>query len=179
MQIRFRLAALCLLLALTACAPAASTVASVEGGAGALQVTSAAFEAGGEIPQKYTCDGDNVSPPLSWSGVPEGSESLALIADDPDAPGRTFAHWVLYSLPPDQTSLDEGADAGVPGVNGAGRQGYTGPCPPSGSPHRYFFKIYALDTSLDLNPGANKAELEDAMNGHVLAQGELVGTYER
>ena len=154
-------------------------VAPTEGGAAVLQVSSAAFGAGGSIPRKYTCDGDNLSPPLSWSNTPKGTRSLALIADDPDAPGKAFVHWVLYEIPPEQTSLGEDFVAGVPGTNSAGKQGYTGPCPPAGPAHRYIFKVYALDTGLDLNPGANKEELEAAMHGHVLAQGELVGTYGR
>lgn len=156
--------------------------------AGGMQImlSSPAFEHEGPIPPKYTCDGENISPPLSWEGVPEGAESLALIVDDPDAPLITFVHWVLYNLEPGITELPEGAAArsegsafGMQGVNGFRNAGYGGPCPPGENPHRYFFKLYALDTTLDLEAGATKAQLEDAMQGHILAQGQLVGAYGR
>jgi Raf kinase inhibitor-like YbhB/YbcL family protein len=151
----------------------------------ALDLRSSAFEEGGAIPAHYTCEGLDISPPLSWSSVPNGTRSLALIVDDPDAPRGAFVHWVIYNLPPDtlrlpedipnQRTLPRGA---LQGMNGAGGIGYTGPCPPNGT-HRYFFKIYALDTELDLGARATKEEVANAMEGHVLAEGRLLGTYQR
>jgi len=150
-----------------------------------MQLTSSAFADGGTIPRRHTCDGDDVSPPLAWSGVPDDAISLALIADDPDAPRGTWVHWVLYNLPAAVTSLPEAlpADERLPngalqGRNDFRRTGYGGPCPPSGT-HRYFFKLYALDTMLDLAPGATKQELLQAMDGHVLAEAQLMGRYAR
>jgi Raf kinase inhibitor-like YbhB/YbcL family protein len=154
-----------------------------------LTLTSSAFDAGGEIPKTYTCDGSDTSPPLAWSGAPAGTKSFALIVDDPDAPDpkapqRTWVHWVLYDIPATANSLPEGAKSGkLPsgtkeGRNDWKRTGYGGPCPPTGR-HRYFHKLYALDTTLpDLN-GPTKQELETAMSGHVLAKAELIGTYQR
>lgn len=151
-----------------------------------LELTSPAFEDGETIPSKFSCDGIDVSPRLEWSSVPEGTKSLALICDDPDAPMGTWVHWVLYGLPADTTSLPEGVpadeaieDVALQGKNDFKRIGYGGPCPPPGKPHRYFFKLYALDTELDLKPGAKKKDLEKAMKGHVLAQGQLMGRYQR
>lgn len=145
-----------------------------------LEVASSAFEAGSRIPKKYTCDGENVSPPLKWSGVPAEAQSLALIADDPDAPIGTWVHWVLYDMPPDLDSLPEGVQGvGTQGVNDFRKTGYGGPCPPRGSEHRYYFKVYALDTTTGLKPGATKRDLENAMRGHILAQGQLMGIYGR
>lgn len=145
-----------------------------------LSVTSAAFNEGGSIPRKFTCDDKNMSPALAWSGVPEGTQSLALIADDPDAPAGTWVHWVLYDLPAGTLSLPEGVmGLGTEGVNGFRKTGYGGPCPPRGTTHRYFFRVYALNANLGLKPGATKAELENAMQGHVLAQGQLMGKYGR
>jgi Raf kinase inhibitor-like YbhB/YbcL family protein len=150
-----------------------------------FELTSAAFAAGEPIPPKYTCDGDDVSPPLEWSEPPAGTQSFALICDDPDAPVGTWVHWVLFNLPAGARALPEAvpADADLPdgsrhGNNSWPRLGYGGPCPPSGT-HRYFFKLYALDTALDLAAGASKKELLGAMEGHVLAQAELMGTYSR
>ena len=150
-----------------------------------LAIRSDAFDEGGAIPTPYSCDGDDVSPPLSWSGVPEGTETFALIMDDPDAPGGTFVHWVAYDLPasvtglsrdvPPQTVLPPG---GVHGENSWGRLGYGGPCPPDGT-HRYVFKLYALDGSLGLGSGATKREVLDAMEGRVLEEARLVGEYTR
>jgi Raf kinase inhibitor-like YbhB/YbcL family protein len=154
-----------------------------------LSLRSPAFHHHGAIPRRYTCDGDDISPPLEWSGVPPSAESLVLIVDDPDAPDprapkRVFVHWVLYDIPPTTTGLPEGVSAEeLPagtreGLNDWMRTGYGGPCPPIGR-HRYFFKLYALDTVLpDLGP-ATKADIEAAMRGHVLQHAELVGTYER
>lgn len=155
-------------------------------GAMSIQISSGAFEQRGRIPKKYTCDGADVSPPLGWSGVPEGCESLALICDDPDAPMGTWVHWVLYNLAPDTDGLPEGlppdeelASGARQGLNDFRRIGYGGPCPPPGGPHRYFFKLYALDTQLDLPPAAKKQELLRAMEGHILDQGQLVAKYQR
>ncbi len=151
----------------------------------AIEVTSTAFEEGGAIPVRYTCDGLDVSPPLSWSSPPEGTRSVTLIAEDPDAPSGTFAHWVIYNLPPDTRRLPEDVpnrrslpSGALQGTNGAGSIGYTGPCPPGGT-HRYFFELYALDTELDLGAGATREEVVGAMEGHVLAEGRLLGTYQR
>ncbi|MDW8326466.1 MAG: YbhB/YbcL family Raf kinase inhibitor-like protein [Anaerolineales bacterium] len=151
-----------------------------------LQLTSAAFTEGSPIPAQYTCDGRDVSPPLRWSGAPEGVRSFALIADDPDAPAGTWVHWVLYNLPANTIELPEGipptesvAGGGRQGRNDFGRLGYGGPCPPRGKPHRYFFKLYALDTMLDLPARATKQDVERAMRGHILAEGQLMGTYQR
>jgi Raf kinase inhibitor-like YbhB/YbcL family protein len=154
-----------------------------------LTLTSPAFAAGGAIPARYTCEGTDVSPPLAWSGAPEGTRSFALVVDDPDAPDpaapkRVWVHWVLYGLPPSMRALAEGASPGAlpagarEGRHDGGGSGYSGPCPPIGR-HRYFHKLYALDTVLpDLGSKATKADLERAMHGHVLASAELVGTYE-
>jgi Raf kinase inhibitor-like YbhB/YbcL family protein len=146
----------------------------------ALQVTSNAFSEGQSIPEKYTCDGQNVSPPIRWSGTPENTKSIALICEDPDAPSGTFTHWVLYDLPGKTTELREGSSAsGKQGVNGFGKNGYGGPCPPPGGPHRYFFRVYALDTESLGNAGSSKENLAAAMKGHILAEGSLMGTYKR
>jgi Raf kinase inhibitor-like YbhB/YbcL family protein len=153
----------------------------------ALQVSSAVFDAGGTIPEKYTCDGDDVSPPLAWGGVPGGTQSFALIVDDPDAPSGIFTHWVLFNLPAQATGLPEGVpaqatldDGARQGTNSFRKPGYGGPCPPRGhGTHRYFFKLYALDAMLDLDAGATKEDLTGAMQGHVLAEGELMGRYAR
>jgi hypothetical protein len=146
---------------------------------------SPAFEPGGFIPSRYTCDGPDLSPPLEWKGVPEGARSLALVADDPDAPMGTWVHWVIYRIPADSTGLPEGVakkrelpDGTRQGKNDFRRIGYGGPCPPSGT-HRYFFKLYALDRPVDLPPGATKAQLIEAMKGHVIAEAELMGRYRR
>ncbi|MGA9779047.1 MAG: YbhB/YbcL family Raf kinase inhibitor-like protein [Limisphaerales bacterium] len=151
-----------------------------------IQITSTAFAEGQPIPDKYTCAGLNVSPPLQWANAPAGIKSFALIADDPDAPMGTWIHWVIYNLPPATTALAENTppSSELPGgtkqgINDFGQTGYGGPCPPPGRPHRYFFKIYALDLPLNLKSGATRKELLKAMDGHVLAQGQLVGTYQR
>ena len=151
----------------------------------ALRVESPAFSEGGQIPRPYTCDGKDISPPLSWSGVPEAAKSLALICDDPDAPGKTWVHWVLFDLPPATGRLAEGIPAresvsggGIQGTNDFRKIGYGGPCPPGGT-HRYFFKLYALDTQLKLSAAATKADVERSMKGHILAEGTLTGKYSR
>ena len=150
-----------------------------------IKITSSVFEDGGLIPAKYTCDGADMSPPLRWDVVPEGTKSVALICDDPDAPMGTFVHWVIFGLPAETRELAENipSDETLPngakqGVSDFGRIGYGGPCPPSGT-HRYFFKIYALDTEVALAAGASKRELLGAMEGHILGQGQLIGKYKR
>jgi len=150
-----------------------------------FELTSTAFGAGDPIPRKYTCDGEDTSPPLQWSDPPQGTQSFALIADDPDAPMGTWVHWVLYNLPASVHALSESVpmDADLPdgsrhGQNGWRRLGYGGPCPPGGT-HRYFFKLYALDAQLDLAAGASKEELLQAMEGHILATTETMGLYTR
>jgi len=149
-------------------------------------LTSPAFGPGAAIPRVHTCDGADRSPALSWTGLPQGTRSLALVCDDPDAPVGTWDHWVLYNIPPDRQGLPEGIasgerlpDGSLHGLNSWKRTGYGGPCPPPGKPHRYFFRLYALDGPLALPPRATKAQLLDAMKGHVLGQAELMGTYGR
>lgn len=151
-----------------------------------IQITSAAFADGQPIPAKYTADGLDISPPLAWTNAPAGAKSFALITDDPDAPKGTWVHWVIYDLPPTATTLAENTpnspqlpDGTKQGLNSFKKIGYNGPAPPPGKVHHYFFKIYALDAALDLQPGATKADLLNATDGHVLAQGQLVGTYQR
>ena len=146
-----------------------------------FELTSSAFKHQAAIPQKYTCDGQDISPPLGWSNVPAGVQSFALIVDDPDAPVGVWDHWLLFNLPAETQALPEQAavPAGSqPGKNSWGKLNYGGPCPPGGT-HRYFFKLYALDTTLSLKAGATKKQLLQAMQGHILAQAELIGTYSR
>jgi Raf kinase inhibitor-like YbhB/YbcL family protein len=141
---------------------------------------SSAFETGEPIPRRHSCEGEDLSPPLSWSGAPEGTDSLALIVADPDAPAGTFTHWLGWRLDPGAGGLDEGEAAPVEGRNDFGTSGYRGPCPPAGhGRHRYLFRLYALDSDPDLGPGAGKGELERALEGHTLAVAELIGSYER
>lgn len=151
-----------------------------------LDLTTPSFAEGQPIPPRHAFDEQNVSPALKWSGVPPATKSLALICDDPDAPMGTWVHWVIYDLPPDAGGLAEGvattpelANDAKQGLNDYKRIGYGGPCPPPGKPHRYFFKLYALDTKPELKPGLTKEELLKAMDGHVLAEGQLMGTYQR
>lgn len=144
-----------------------------------MALTSPYFNNEESIPAQFTCDGEDISPELDWFGTPGEAVSLALIMDDPDAPGGTWVHWVLYNLPYDLNGLRQGeTGVGTDGVNGWNRTGYGGPCPPSGT-HRYFFKLYALDTDLDLAPGADKDSLLAAMEDHIIGQAELMGTYSR
>jgi Raf kinase inhibitor-like YbhB/YbcL family protein len=152
----------------------------------ALEIKSSAFKNGGPIPPKYTCKGQDLSPPLSWSGMPEGAKSIALICDDPDAPAMTWVHWVMYNIPSDQKGLKEGTpkdpeliNGTLQGVTDFRRIGYGGPCPPPGGPHRYYFKLYALDTVLNLKAGATKEALLEAMEGHILEETQLMGTFKR
>lgn len=158
---------------------------SSETKSGTIQVVSSAFKQEEMIPRKYTCHGKGISPPLTWSGLPKGVKSIALIMDDPDAPRGTYVHWVVFNMPPDRTGLPEKVrrgkiipDGGQQGITTNRKNGYLGPCPPSGI-HRYFFKLYALDTKLDLKSGITKKKLLRATKGHVLAQGELMGKYRR
>lgn len=150
-----------------------------------IQVTSPAFAAGQPIPDKYTGHGDDISPPLQWSGAPPQTKSFALICEDLDAPSGTFTHWVIFNLPATATSLPENVaktgtlpDGSMQGKNSFGNIGYNGPAPPPGAPHRYFFRLYALDITVNLDAGTDKSSLLSAMNGHVLAEGELMGTYQ-
>jgi Raf kinase inhibitor-like YbhB/YbcL family protein len=144
------------------------------------ELTSTAFADGAEIPSKYTADGKNISPPLAWSFLPEGTRSLALIVHDPDAPSGDFTHWLGWDIEPEPPGLDEASPAPTEGVNGRGEPGYMGPAPPAGhGPHRYFHELLALDSVLGLEAGASREELEAALGGHVLAKAELIGTYER
>lgn len=163
--------------------PASSTEPT---GAGSisLELTSQAFAEGEMVPTDFTCDGVDQSPPLRWSGVPEGTQSLALVMDDPDAPAGTWVHWVLFDLPADSSGLPDAvsnqaqAAGGVHGTNSWGELGYGGPCPPSGT-HRYVFRLYAADQPLGLAAGATKAQVLAALEGHTLAEAELIGTYSR
>ena len=150
-----------------------------------IKLTSTAFNDGQPMPRAYTCDGVNISPPLEWSGVPGTAKTVAIVCDDPDAPGGIWVHWVIYNLPADNIGLVENLPAtealkagGFQGKNDFSKTGYGGPCPPSGT-HRYFFKIYALDSELALKAGATKAELTKAMDGHIVIEGQLIGTYRR
>jgi len=151
-----------------------------------LELSSTSFAAGANIPKRFTCDGPDDSPELHWGEPPTGTKAFALIADDPDAPAGVWVHWVLFNLPPNTRALPEGvpktetlASGALQGQNDFRRVGYGGPCPPPGKPHRYFFKLYALDATLALKAGATKANVETAMKGHVLAQAELMGRYGR
>jgi Raf kinase inhibitor-like YbhB/YbcL family protein len=151
-----------------------------------LAVSSPAFQEGGKIPTKYTCEGQDVSPALTWGEPPAEVRSFALIVDDPDAPGGVFTHWVLFNLPADSRELPEAVptqaqlpNGSLQGKNDFGRTGYGGPCPPPGRPHRYQFALYALDQPLDLKAGSSKKQVIGAMQGHILAQGQLTGTYQR
>jgi len=145
-----------------------------------VELTSPAFEYGRSIPRRHTCEGEDLSPPLRWTEPPPATRSLALLVDDPDAPGGTFTHWLAWGIDPAAGGLAEGEIAPREGRNDFGAAGYRGPCPPPGhGPHRYFFRLLALDAELDLAPGARRRALERALQGRVLARVELVGTYER
>ena len=151
-----------------------------------LELTSTAFQEGESIPREFTGDGQNSSPPLKWNEPPKGTKSLALVCEDPDAPKGTFTHWVAFNLPPESRELSAGvpteptlANGTIQGINDMGRIGYAGPAPPSGKKHHYSFKLYALDSKLNLKPGATTNAVEQAMKGHVLARAELMGRYGR
>ncbi|PYT92049.1 MAG: YbhB/YbcL family Raf kinase inhibitor-like protein [Acidobacteria bacterium] len=166
--------------------PSATPRMQGKGGTVSLQISSAAFSAGETIPKRFTCDGPDASPKLSWNEPPPKTQSFALIMDDPDAPVGTWVHWVLFDLPAETRELAEGvpkqeqvANGARQGRNDFGKIGYGGPCPPPGNPHRYFFKLYALDAKLNLKAGATKADVEGAMKGHILAHAEMIGRYGR
>ena len=144
-----------------------------------MQLTTSRFTAGGPIPSRYTCDGEDVSPPLVIGGVPAGTKTLALVVDDPDAPAGVWDHWIVFNIPPEVREIPENTEpAGVHGIGTSGNTAYHGPCPPDRE-HRYFFKVYSLDTKLVLPEGASKKDVEQAMAGHILDQTELMGRYER
>ncbi len=149
----------------------------------ALSLSSPAFRQGERIPARYTCQGEDISPPLAWNEAPAGTRTLALIMDDPDAPGGVFTHWVIFNLLPERRQLPEAVPAELPdalqGRTDFGSNGYRGPCPPPGSPHHYRFILYALDQQLDVMAGSSKKQALDAMKGHILSQGQLLGIYQR
>ena len=144
-----------------------------------MKLTSSAFTHNGNIPSEFTCDGSNINPPLSITDVPANAKSLALIVDDPDAPVGVWDHWIVFNINPSLNEIKQNTQPqGTPGKNSGGRNSYQGPCPPSGT-HRYFFKLYALDTTLSLPEGSTKKQVESAMQNHILAKAELVGLYKR
>jgi Raf kinase inhibitor-like YbhB/YbcL family protein len=185
----FRLA-VCTLLAFTTFAmiarPTQGSGRAQGGNAMAFTLSSKSFPQGGDIPKKFSCDGADVSPELSWTEPPNGTKSLAVIADDPDAPAGTWTHWVLYDVSPETRNLAEGTPKQPELPNGArqgrndfGKIGYNGPCPPPGNPHRYFFKLFALDSKTDLKPGASREEVERVISGHTLGKADSMGRYKR
>lgn len=152
----------------------------------ALELKSEVFENKGYIPDRYTCDAQDFSPPLNWDGVPENTKSLALICDDPDAPFKIWVHWVLFNIPPENGELKEGISQEelaelsiIRGINDFGKIGYQGPCPPPDKVHRYSFRLYSLDTILNLEEGASKKEIIEAMQGHIITEAKLIGIYQR
>jgi Raf kinase inhibitor-like YbhB/YbcL family protein len=154
-------------------------ITSFAAGGDRMTIASSAFRQSGNIPSKFTCDGGNTNPPLQITGVPSQAKTLVLIADDPDAPGGLFTHWLVWNIPSQTNSIAEGsAPKGVHGTNDFGKSGYGGPCPPSGT-HRYYFRVFALDRELALPSGGKRSQLDAAMKGHVIAQGELMGRYAR
>jgi hypothetical protein len=156
-----------------------AAIVSFAAGGAKMKITSSAFQQGGNIPSKFSCDGANTNPPLQISNVPSEAKSLVLIVDDPDAPSGLFTHWAVWNISPQTSTIPEGSTPkGVQGTNDFGKSGYGGPGPPSGA-HRYYFKIFALDRELDLPSGAKRSQLDAAMKGHVVAQGELMGRYSR
>lgn len=184
MTLKRVLLAVCLILILLSFCFNKNLFAVVKGGK-TMKIESAKITEGNMIPSQYTCDGQDISPPLEWRDYPVGTKSFALISDDPDAPAGTWVHWILYNIPPDVVRLGENIkpekefkNGMMQGSNSWPRIGYGGPCPPSGT-HRYFFKLYALDTMLDLKPGVNKEQLLTAMAGHILAEAQLIGKYKR
>jgi Raf kinase inhibitor-like YbhB/YbcL family protein len=151
----------------------------------ALELSSSVFDSGDPIPTRYTCDGEDISPPLEWRGVPQEAQSLVLIVDDPDVPRGAFSHWVLCDIPVTQNGLEEGfsgaksPEVGAQGRNDFGNTGYEGPCPPTGAEHRYYFRLYALDQKIGITPGATRAQVLDRIQDHIVAQTEMIGTYAR
>lgn len=171
-----------LVLLLSACAQTPGVTLTPPAGASSIRLTSSAFAGDQPIPIEYSCLGKNISPELQWDGIPSNTRSLALLVDDPDAPGGIYVHWVLANIPATAKGLSAGqaAPAGaVQGANSSGRSGYTGPCPPAGKAHRYIFTLFAVDQVLTLEAVPNKAGLLAALEGHILASGKLVGTYQR
>jgi len=163
-----------------------ASVSAAKDFSGKLELKTTAFAPGGVIPNQYTCSGADISPALSWDQAPPRTQSFVLIVDDPDAPARTWVHWVVYNLPATARQLPERvprgdtvAGGGKQGVNDFPRDGYGGPCPPPGGPHRYFFRLYALDTVLSLRAPVHRRDVDSAMKGHILAQAELMGTFGR
>jgi Raf kinase inhibitor-like YbhB/YbcL family protein len=145
-----------------------------------FSLSSSAFDNNGTIPSQYTCDGNDISPPLTITGVPANAQSLALIVDDVDAPRGIFTHWIVWNIPPDKSQFAEGENIDFPqGIASVGKSGYHGPCPPAGPSHRYYFKLYALDSTLNLDSTSTKSDLEQSMNGHIIAQATLIGKYSR
>jgi Raf kinase inhibitor-like YbhB/YbcL family protein len=162
-----------------ALAIALAAMAALAAGGAKMKITSSAFQEGANIPSQFTCDGAGTSPPLQIADIPSEAKSLALIVDDPDAPSGLFTHWMVWNIPPQTSAVGEGnTPKGVQGTNDFGKSGYGGPCPPSGT-HRYYFKIFALDRELDLPFGAKRGQLDAAMRGHIVAQGELMGRYSK
>ena len=156
-----------------------AAIASFAAGGAKMKITSSAFQEGGNIPSEFTCDGSDASPPLQIADVPPEAKNLVLIVDDPDAPSGLFTHWVVWNISPHTNNIGEGsAPKGVQGTSDFGKSGYGGPCPPSGT-HRYYFKVFVLDRELDLPFGAKRGQLDAAMKGHIVAQGELMGRYSR
>lgn len=156
-----------------------AAIASFAAGGAKMKITSSAFQQSANIPSKFSCDGADTSPLLQISDVPSEAKSLVLIVDDPDAPSGLFTHWSVWNISPQTSTIAEGSTPkGMQGTNDFGKSGYGGPCPPSGT-HRYHFRIFALDRELDLRPGAKRGQLDAAMKGHVIAQGELMGRYSR
>lgn len=167
------------------CVSDSSTKAPEKGGA-VLDISSDAFKNGSEIPSQYTCKGQNISPKLTWRGAPPNTKSFALIMDDPDAPGGTFCHWIIYNIPPNKQELASGIpassnlqDGSRQGINDFRRVGYSGPCPPPGKPHRYFFHLYALNTDLAITGSVDRNGLLKAIEGHIIAKGDLMGLFRR
>ena len=146
--------------------------------ASTMEITSNEFDNKGEIPSLYTCDGEDINPPLNISGIPEGTKSLALIMDDPDAPVGTWTHWIVWNISPTTNLIKEDSIPGIQGKNGWNKNKYGGPCPPSGT-HRYFFKLYALDTELELKDKADSEDLQAAIQEHIIGEAELIGRYRR
>lgn len=151
-----------------------------------ISISAEGFKEGEAIPEEYTCKGKDISPSLSWKETPAGTKSFTLIMDDPDAPAEPFVHWIIYNIPADTQKLPKSmplkktlADGSLQGITDMGGPGYSGPCPPPGKPHRYYFRIYALDIKLDLPPAASRNQVESAMKGHILAKGELMGKFKR
>jgi Raf kinase inhibitor-like YbhB/YbcL family protein len=186
MRILMRLMVILLIAGASSMVAQQANSASSGGASTTFALTSPAFAAGAEIPRQYTCKGADTSPALAWSGAPANTASFALIVDDPDAPHGTWVHWVLWNLPASVHSLPEGLpkrdqldDGSRQGRNSNQKVGYSGPCPPSGQTHRYFFRLYALDGKLDLAAGAGRSDLDTAMKGHVLAQTEYMGTFHK